>query len=106
MFQHDMAEKLTNRVEVEDFDSAVIHTSMAFMYTGFLDENPRQDYHHLVDVARFGDKYAVESLVNACFEELYLETNMVNVVAILALVDGANFAKKELRQNLIRYVAM
>jgi hypothetical protein len=106
MFEHNMTEKLTSRVELNDFNSAVIRTAVAFLYTGYMDGNPRKDYGHLVEVARFGDKYGIKQLVKVCFEELYLETNMVNVVKILGLVLAANFENKELIENLIRYVAL
>jgi hypothetical protein len=98
--------KLESRLEIDDFNSAVIRSALAFMYTGYLVNNPRKDYEHLLEVAQFGDRYEVKTLAKACFEVLYLETNLFNVVKILALVNAANFQNKELRENQIRYVAM
>jgi hypothetical protein len=105
MFSHNLTEKQTNRVDIKDFSSAVIRTALAAMYTGYLNQYPLQDYKHLLEVARFGDKYGMEKLVRTCCSDVYLQTNVVNVVDILVNVYNANFELKELRENLIRYVA-
>jgi hypothetical protein len=106
MFSHDLAEKQTGRVEILDFSSAVIRTALAMMYSGCPNMHPTKDYRHLLEVARFGDKYAVQDLISACSSDLYMETNLLNVVDILAHVIHSNLELKELRENLIRYIAM
>jgi hypothetical protein len=105
MFSLDMSEKQTNRVDIKDFSSSVIRTSLATMYTGYLSQSPIGDHEHLLEVARFGDKYGMQSLVSACCSDLYLETNLKNVVDILLRVNNANFKLDKLRENLIGYVA-
>ncbi len=105
MFSHDLAEKQTGRVEIKDFSSAVICSALTITYTGHLNPYPTNDYKHLLDVARFGDKYAIQDVLTACSNDLYLETNLLNVVDILVHVYNANFELKELKENLIQYVA-
>jgi hypothetical protein len=104
MFSLNLTEKQTNRVEIKDFSSAVIRTAVATMYAGYLNQYPLKDYKHMLEVARFGDKYGMEKLVRACCRNLYLQTNVLNVVDILVDVYNANFELKGLRENLIRFV--
>jgi hypothetical protein len=106
MFSHDLAEKQRGRVEILDCSSAVIRTALAIMYTGYLNPYPTNDYKHLLEVARFGDKYAMKEVVSACANDLYLETNIFNVVDILVDVYNANFELQGLKGKLIRYIAM
>jgi hypothetical protein len=106
MFSHDLAEKQTGRVEITDFSSAVIRTALRMMYTGLSNKHPPRDYEHLLEVTRFFDKYGMKHLLSACSEDLYLETNLLNVVDILVHVDSLNLGFTGLRENLITYVAM
>jgi hypothetical protein len=106
MFSHDTAEKKTGRVEIKDFSSGVIRTALKMMYTGYSNKHPAKDYKHLLEVARFGDKYGMKGLVSGCSEDLYLETNLLNVVDILVHVHNLNFEFKGLRERLITYIAM
>jgi hypothetical protein len=106
MFSHDLAEKQTNRVEIKDFSSAVIRTAIETIYTRYPNQYPTNDYVHLLEVARFADKYGMQSVVSACSREVYLETNLLNVVDVLVHVNNAKFELAELKENLVRYVAM
>jgi hypothetical protein len=106
MFSHNLAEKQTGRVEIGDLSSAAIRSVLAILYTGYLNPYPTNDYKHLLEVARFADKYAMKEVVSACANDLYLETNLLNVVDILVHVNDANFDEfKGLREKLIGYVA-
>lgn len=106
MFTHDMTEKKTGRVEIKDFSAGVILTALKMMYNGYSNQHPAKDYKHLLELARFGDKYCIEELVSACTKSLYLETNVLNVVDNLVHVENVNFELKELREQLITYIAM
>ncbi len=100
-------QKQVNRLEIHDFTSDVIRTALRFVYGGELYKRPSKDHEHMVQVARFGQKYEVDKLVDACLQVLYLDTNLFNVADILTMVENANFVHgKELRDNLIGYVAM
>jgi hypothetical protein len=108
MFKHDMKEKQTSRVEIDDLDPEVIRTALSYMYTGYLDpdEAARGSHRHLLDVVAFADKYEIRPLVEACFDDLYLMTNTDNVVEMFTLVNAANFEDDTLRKKLIKYIAM
>ncbi len=102
------AEKQPNRLEIKDFHSDVIRRAVSFIYSGWLcwERRPDDEHVHLVQVARFGEKFGVGELVAACFQTIYLDINLLNVTEILTVVESVDFANKELRENLIAYVAM
>jgi hypothetical protein len=104
MLQADMAEKASDMMTVTDFDTVAIKTALDYMYAGYLKREPTMDYQQLVNVAKFGQKYAVRGLVKSCFEQLHLTANVVNVFDILKNIETENFEDLELRSNLIRYI--
>jgi hypothetical protein len=106
MLKIDMVEKATGRMQIEDYDSHVVKTVLDYMYAGFINTSAPVEYKHLIDVARFGQQYEVRGLVNAAFQLLHLNANVVNVFDIVKDVEAAKFTNTQLRCNLIRFVVL
>lgn len=106
MFHHEMREKMTNTVRIDDYETAVVKTAVSFMYNGYIDGKSTNDYNHLVRVALFGQKYSIRDLVKACFEQIHLQANVENVVNIFRAIHDANFDDISLQENLTTFICL
>ena len=101
MLQHDMKEKLTNRVDVPDVEPELFKTFLLFIYTGRIQGDLQQLAEQLVPVA---DKYQVRDLKNNCEKVLIRNLTVENVVDLLLLADFHSVIK--LRECTIGFIRL
>jgi len=101
MLQHDMKEKLTNRVDVPDVEPELFKTFLLFIYTGRIQGDLQQVAEQLVPVA---DKYQVRDLKNNCEKVLIRNLTVDNVVDLLLLADFHSVMK--LRECTIGFIRL
>ncbi|KAG8173254.1 hypothetical protein JTE90_002292 [Oedothorax gibbosus] len=63
MFEHKMAENITNKVKIEDADFATFNDFLGYLYTGVVKEDKCESVLSLYSVAK---KYQVRNLQEAC----------------------------------------
>ncbi|XP_028638504.1 TD and POZ domain-containing protein 5-like [Grammomys surdaster] len=85
MFEHEMKEGLTNRVEIQDLDPQVFKEMMGFMYTGKVPHF--QSYWMTIGVLAAADKYGLEDLMARCEDSLRWNLSLENVAHILIMAD-------------------
>ena len=104
MFQHEMREKATNRVEIEDTEDKVLHEMLTFIYTGkapnIVSMTGTQDLQDLFCIA---DKYEVCRLKEMCAEAMCKNLNSSNAVNTLLLAD--KHSSYALREACIEFIA-
>ncbi|MEJ1289071.1 putative gene 10696 [Cricetulus griseus] len=83
MFEHDMKERRTNRVEIRDLEPQVFKAMMGFIYTG-----KAPDLHSMADaVLAATDKYGLERLKIMCEDALCRDLSVENAAHTLSLAD-------------------
>ncbi|XP_040597055.1 speckle-type POZ protein-like [Mesocricetus auratus] len=83
MFEHDMEESRTNRVEIHDLDPRGFKAMVGFIYTG-----KAPDLHNMADsVLAAADKYGLERLKFICEHALYKDLSVENAAHTLFLAD-------------------
>ncbi|XP_038196012.1 speckle-type POZ protein-like [Arvicola amphibius] len=83
MFEADMKESKTNRVEIHDLEPQVFKTMMGFIYTG-----KAPDLHSMADaVLAAADKYGLERLKVMCERALCMDLSVENAAHTLFLAD-------------------
>jgi BTB/POZ domain len=82
MFKHDMKEKETSEVEIEDMDPAVFQKMLKFIYTTECDVGE-----HAEELLMAADRYDVKDLKEFCEEELMSKLTVDNAVRMLILSD-------------------
>ncbi|XP_051055224.1 speckle-type POZ protein-like [Phodopus roborovskii] len=83
MFQHDMKENRTNRVEIHDMEPQVFQAMMGFLYTG-----KAPDLHSMADaLLAAADKYGLERLKVMCEDVLCRDLSVENAAHTLFLAD-------------------
>ncbi|MEJ1288601.1 hypothetical protein NN561_019634 [Cricetulus griseus] len=83
MFEHDMEESRTNRVEILDLEPQVFKAMMEFIYTG-----KAPDLHSMADaVLAAADKYGLERLKVMCEDVLRMDLSVENAAHTLFLAD-------------------
>ncbi|XP_052588161.1 speckle-type POZ protein-like [Peromyscus californicus insignis] len=83
MFQHDMKESKSSRVEIHDLEPQVIKTMMDFIYTG-----KAPDLESMADVLlAAADKYGLERLKVMCEDALCRDLSVENAAHTLFLAD-------------------
>ncbi|XP_076788952.1 TD and POZ domain-containing protein 3-like isoform X2 [Arvicanthis niloticus] len=85
MFQHEMKESLTNRVEIQDLDPQVFMEMMGFIYTGKVSQ--LQSHSMATGVLAAADKYGLEGLKVLCEDALYRNLSVENAANTLMLAD-------------------
>ncbi|XP_051054988.1 speckle-type POZ protein-like [Phodopus roborovskii] len=83
MFQHDLKESRTNRIEIHDLEPQVFEAMMGFIYTG-----KAPDLHSMADaVLAAADKYGLEHLKVICEDALCRDLCVDNAAHALILAD-------------------
>lgn len=104
MFDHDMAENLTNEVNIEDIDLESFKCVLRFMYCGEIDVISTEN---ALTIYAAADKYALKDLKKLCLE--YAEKKLT-IEWVLDVVKFADFynetetgeaARKFFRENAI-----
>ena len=85
MFQVDMRENLTNRVEITDIELPVVQEMLTFIYTG---NSPNLNLKNMASKLLFAaDKYQLDRLKLMCEEALSCKLNLGNVSQMLELAE-------------------
>jgi hypothetical protein len=71
MMKHDMMEKKTGEVKIEEFTVATVQAMVTFIYTARMNEKISSPC--LEELLKLGDKYDIPSLVEDCSNKLVLE---------------------------------
>ena len=104
MFQHEMREKATNRVEIEDTEDKVLHEMLTFIYTGkapsIVSMTGTQGLQDLFCIA---DKYEICRLKEMCAEAMCKNLSSSNAVNTLLLAD--KHSSYALREACIEFIA-
>ena len=104
MFQHEMREKATNRVEIDDTEDEVLHEMLTFIYTGkapsIVSMTGTQGLQDLFCIA---DKYEICRLREMCAEAMCKNLSSSNAVNTLLLAD--KHSSYALREACIEFIA-
>ena len=88
MFQVNMREKSTNRVEITDIELPVVQEMLTFIYTGY---SPKLNLKDMASKLLFAaDKYQLGRLKLMCQEALSRKLTVENVSQTLALAEMHN----------------
>ena len=87
MFEHDMKERMNNRVEVKDMDPEVMAEMLRFLYTG----KAANLENMAADLLAAADKYALDRLKVMCEEALCNNLTVENVSEVLILATITDF---------------
>lgn len=101
MFDSDMMEKKTGRIEITDIEPTIFKQLSSFMYSGNVDSMNTDELLKLIQAA---DKYSVRSLVNMCAYRLSCDLSIANAVDILIVAASVNsdFLKKNCIDLIIK----
>ncbi|XP_021044943.1 TD and POZ domain-containing protein 5-like [Mus pahari] len=101
MFEHEMKERLTNRVEIEDLDPEVFKEMMGFIYTGKV---PNLHSHTMAcDVLAAADRYGMEALMVICEDALSRNLSVEKASHTLILADF--HCRKHLKTKALDFIA-
>ncbi|XP_044574718.1 speckle-type POZ protein-like [Cotesia glomerata] len=98
MFTHDMIEKKTSRVSVEDITSEIFEKFLNYMYT---DRVANLDDVAL-DLLKTADMYQIQSLKDICESSLIKSFKLKNFFEIVDLAD--RYRAETLKEHAIKYV--
>ncbi|XP_040596827.1 speckle-type POZ protein-like isoform X1 [Mesocricetus auratus] len=83
MFEHDMQESRTNRIEIHDLEPQCFRAMMGFLYTG-----KAPDLHSMADVLlAAADKYGLERLKVMCEDALCKDLSVETAAHTLVMAD-------------------
>jgi speckle-type POZ protein len=98
MFEHEMTESRTDRVEINDFQPEVVKEMLRFMYTG---QSP--DLERMADdLLAAADKYQLERLKAQCEKSLCTSLTTENACDTLILADL--HSAEQLKVHAIQYI--
>ena len=101
MFQNDMAENRSKKVDMQDVDHEVVGEMLNFIYTGVTNEDfLKEKAGELLGVA---NRYQLELLKSICEEKLCSTLNVDN--SIEHLIFGDMYDASKLRRMALRMVA-
>ena len=98
MFEHDMKERMNNRVEVKDMDPEVMAEMLRFLYTG----KAANLENMAADLLAAADKYALDRLKVMCEEALCNNLTVENVSEVLILAD--RHSAEQLKAQAIEFI--
>eukprot|EP00747_Dinoflagellata_sp_TGD_P082741 gnl/TRDRNA2_/TRDRNA2_161807_c0_seq1.p1 gnl/TRDRNA2_/TRDRNA2_161807_c0~~gnl/TRDRNA2_/TRDRNA2_161807_c0_seq1.p1 ORF type:complete len:205 (-),score=32.46 gnl/TRDRNA2_/TRDRNA2_161807_c0_seq1:127-741(-) len=96
MFDSNMQEASSSRVQVEDTDLLTMKRFLHFVYTAEIPEEMIEEEYDVASwgmLANVGQKYDVPSLVHACVHQLKLWVNGKNVFEMLIIADQLRHKK-------------
>ncbi|XP_028640756.1 TD and POZ domain-containing protein 3-like [Grammomys surdaster] len=102
MFEHEMKEKLTNRVEIQDLDPEVFKEMMGFIYTGKVPHF--HSYSMTTGVLAAADRYGLEDLMAMCEDALCRNLSVLNVTYTLFLADL--HSRKHLKTQALDFIKL
>ncbi|XP_051054990.1 speckle-type POZ protein-like [Phodopus roborovskii] len=98
LFQHDLKESRTNRIEIHDLEPQVFEAMMGFIYTG-----KAPDLHSMADaVLAAADKYSLERLKVMCESALSRDLCVENAADSLILADL--HSAKQLKTQALHFI--
>ena len=98
MFEHDMEEKQSGKVEIHDFDGDVIKEMLLFIYTGkVLNLDKMAD-----ELLAAADKYQLDRLKAMCEKTLLNNLSIENASELLVLSDLHN--AEQLKAQTIKFI--
>ncbi|XP_046917093.1 BTB/POZ and MATH domain-containing protein rdx isoform X1 [Dermatophagoides farinae] len=98
MFQHDLAEKKQNRVDITDMEPEVLREMLRFIYTGKAPALDKLD----ADLLAAADKYDLERLKVMCEESLCSNLSVETAADVLVLADM--HSASQLKANAIEFI--
>ena len=99
MFQLNMTEKKTNKVDIKGLLPDVLGEMLSFMYCG---KTPNLEL-HVEDLLKAADRYQVEPLKAICEEKLCKFVDVENCVSFLAL--GDMYHADNLKRAALSFIA-
>lgn len=101
MFDSDMIEKKTGRVEIVDVEPAIFKKLLRFIYCGKVES---KDTDELLKLTVAANKYSVLNLVSNCATQISHCLSVENAVDVLIIADQVNikFLKKECIDLIIK----
>lgn len=76
MLEHDMVEKETQKIKIDDIDPIVMEETLKYLYCGVI--NIPFDYDLMAGLLHAADKYELEKLKTFCMEELFRHISLEN----------------------------
>ena len=102
MFEHEMVERLTNRVDINDLDFFFNDTATTEIYTG---KAPHLHIHSMAcDLLAAADRYGLEGLMVLCEDALSRNLSVENAAHTLILAD-LNSTEK-LKSQALDFIAI
>ena len=102
MFEHEMVERLTNRVDINDLDPKVFKEMMGFIYTG---KAPHLHIHSMAcDLLAAADRYGMEGLMVLCEDALSRNLSVENAAHTLILADL--HSAQQLKTQALYFIAL
>lgn len=94
MFDSDMSEKATGRVEITDVEPSTFRQMLNFIYCGKVETS---NIDELIKLILAADKYSLKSLVDSCAFDISCNLTVDNVIDVLITADrvSAEFLKKD-----------
>ena len=112
MFQADMAEKMTRKVNVTDVEPDVMAELLTFIYSGNIPKLDKLDKERVVKTQTFdlfaqgllmaAEKYQLEQLKNICLEKLCCNLDAKNCLNYLIL--GDLYQARNLRKAALQFI--
>ena len=102
MFQADMTEKKTRKVQIDDFHPNVIEEVLNFIYTGCV-KTPKLLDENAPNILSAAEKYQLDQLKDLCEEKLCKNLDKNNCVKLL--VFGDMFRASKLKKASLKFIA-
>ena len=100
MFEHEMQESLTSRVELSDIDPEVVKEMLVYIYTGRVPKIEEMAN----DLLYVADKYKLHHLKSLCKQHLTYKLQVNNAARIIQLAYLHN--AWTLRKNALQFISM
>ena len=98
MFQAEMAEKKTRKIEIPEFDPPTVSALLTFIYTG---QTPNLD-DHAEDLLMAAEKYQLDQLKNFCVKKLCNNIAVNNCLNYLVI--GDLFRADDLKKASLQFI--
>merc|ERR1719282_863120 len=98
MFQAEMAEKKTRKIEIPEFDPSTVSALLTFIYTG---QTPNLD-DHAEDLLMAAEKYQLDQLKNFCVKKLCNNIAVNNCLNYMVI--GDLFRADDLKKASLQFI--